>query len=121
MRVVPDLGRQLVTADVAFELLLVVRAVEDQIVRARIADAVAENEIETEPHLVDEVIHIAFQTAVVIAGEVEALSVVDEHPSREMDRAHAGEAAARVEVPRAPLHCRQTEADVQQPEGSRLQ
>ena len=68
--------------------------------RPRIADAVAEHDVEPEADLVDEVVHVALEAAVVVAQEHHALATVEKHPAREMDRAHAGQTAARVQMSR---------------------
>ena len=57
------------TAQHVLEFLLVFSAVEDEPVGCGIADAVAENHVQAKAHLVDEVVHVAFEAAIVIAGE----------------------------------------------------
>ena len=72
--IVPDVGRQLVAPEQALVHLLVPGAALDQPVGARVADAVAEDEIDPPGDLVDEVVHVALDTAVVIAGEEQRAS-----------------------------------------------
>src|SRR3981081_3080566 len=64
---------------------LVLGPVEDEPVRLRVAHAVAEDSVQPEGDLVDEVVHVALQTPVVIAGEQQAPVPVDEHPAGEVD------------------------------------
>ena len=67
----------------------------------RVSDAVAEYEIQSPSDLVDEVVHIGFEAAVVIAGEQNALLAVQKCPAREMDGLNSPEPAAVVDVARA--------------------
>ena len=85
------------------ESLLVFRALEKQPVRFRISNSVAKNYIQAKRDFVYEVVHVTFQTAVVVAAKHEALFVVDEDPAREMDRRHAGEVTSCVDVSRGVL------------------
>src|SRR5436190_11387689 len=107
-------------AEVFLELALVLASIEHQPVGARIADAVAENDIEPEPHLVDEIIHVAFEAAIVVAKKEDALVRVDPYPARELDRAHAGKASPRVEVPCGPIDDDENKCDGPQPDDTRL-
>src|SRR5262245_57959373 len=73
---VPDLGRKLVPPQRVLEFLLLLGAVADEPMGARVADAVAEDEIEPPADLVDEIVHVAFEAAVVVAAEQDAPLVV---------------------------------------------
>src|SRR5436190_20534749 len=107
-------------AEVFLELALILASIEHQPVGSRIADAVAENDIEPEAHLVDEIIHVAFEAAIVVAEKEDALVRVDPDPAREMDRAHAGKASSRVEVPCGPIDDDENECHGPQPNDARL-
>src|SRR5437879_6559689 len=86
---------------VVFELLFVRRATFDEPICPGIAHAIAEQQVQAPADFVDEVVHVAFQRAVVIAGEKHLLSRIDEDPAGEMNRLYPGEVAAVVEVPPA--------------------
>src|SRR5690242_10966666 len=98
MTVVPDLRGQLVTANEILKLLLVLRALEKQPVRRRITNPVTENHVQSKRDFVDEVVHVTFQAAIIITAKHEALLVIDKYPAREMNRRHAREMSARVDV-----------------------
>ena len=66
----------------------------------RIAVAVAEDDVQPPGDLVDEVVHVALEAAVVVAGEDHPALVVEEDPAREVDRLHAGQVAVVEDVPR---------------------
>ena len=83
---------------IAFETLLVARALHHQPVSVGIAHAVTENEIQPPAHFVDEVVHVGFQAAVIVAGEDETRAVIEECPSRKVNGLHAGEMTAGVYV-----------------------
>src|SRR5712672_1996937 len=85
MRVVPDLRRQLVPSKNVFELLLVLRAIQKQPSRSGITDAIAKHHVEPESHLVDEIVHVAFQAAIVVTGKQQPLLVIEKYPARKMD------------------------------------
>ena len=89
MAVVPNLGRQLVSPNEILELLLVLCSLEEEPVRRRITNSVAENYVESEGDFVDEVVHVTFQTAVVVAAKHQPSLVVDKDPARKMNRRHA--------------------------------
>src|SRR5437764_537513 len=66
---IPERGDQLVVEVEAFEHQLVMGAVKQQPVRPGIVESMAERRVQAPGNLVDEVIHVVFETAVVIAGE----------------------------------------------------
>ena len=68
--------------------------------RPRIAEAVAEDDVQSKADLVDEVVHVAFEAAIVVAGEQHAPLVVDEDPAREVNRGHACQPSAVEDVSR---------------------
>src|SRR3954468_8067225 len=82
---VPARRGQLMHQVEALENLLVQRAVEHQPVRLRIIDAVAECDVESPGDLVDEIVHVIFEAAIVVAGEDDAPLVVKKDPATEMD------------------------------------
>lgn len=87
-------------AYVILEFLLVLRAVQQKPSCTRIADAVAEHQVQPPCHLVDEVVGVAFEATVIVAGEQKPLAVIDEYPAGEMDGADAGDPAAIEDVAR---------------------
>src|SRR5882762_11797531 len=97
---VPDLGRNLVPAVGVLEPELVLGAVLDQPIAARIAEPTPEREIETPSDLVDEIIHIRLAAAVVVAGEQQAPVAVQKDPAGEVDRANARKESFVVDVAR---------------------
>src|SRR5580765_7176604 len=99
MGIVPDLCWQLVPAQEVLELLLVLRPMKQQPVGPRVANAIAEHEVQAPTDLVDKVVHVAFQAAVIVACEENPSLVVQKYPAREMDRTHAREMPAVVNVP----------------------
>src|SRR5687768_6421417 len=69
VRRIPHLGGDLVRSNVLFEGLFVASTVPYKPIRSRITHSVAEHGVQSPGYLVYEVIHIALETAVVIAGE----------------------------------------------------
>src|SRR5574337_330603 len=117
---VPDVGRYLVAALEALELHLAPCPFLDEPVGLRIGDRARERQIESERGLVDEVVHIGFVEAVVIAAEEGAPLAVDERPVREMDRADAAERAAGEDVARRPVDAREDDEFEPEPEPAGL-
>src|SRR5882757_6089986 len=117
---VPDLGRRLVPPEIILELLLVLRSAIQQEAGAGIADAVREDEIEPIGDLVDEVVHVAVEAAVIIAAEEQPPLAVEKDPAGEMDRADAGEAAAGVDLADAEIENPEDEHQRPQPKAARL-
>lgn len=72
-------------AKVVLESLLVSSAVKDEPPCSGIADTVAEDNIQSEEDFVDEVIHVAFKTAIIIAGEDDPLPAIEKNPARELN------------------------------------
>src|SRR5580698_396098 len=58
--VVPDLRRHLVPAKILLEMLFILCTIQHKPIRSRIADPVAEDDIQSKSDLVDKVIHVAF-------------------------------------------------------------
>ena len=93
---------------------------------ARIADAVAEDEVEPEAGLVDEVVHVALEASVVVAHEGEPLFLVDPDPAREVNRSYARQPPARVDVLRGVVEdpqakepdCAADESGLERPNGA---
>ena len=103
MAVVPDLSRQLVSSNELLELLLVLCALKKKPICCRITNSVAENDVQSKGDFVDEVVHVSFQTAVVVAAKDESSFVIDKDPACKMNRGHACEVTARVDVTRGVL------------------
>src|SRR6185503_19240103 len=91
VRLVPDVRGHLVATQVLLEFALVTASVQKEPVRPGVSDAVAEDDVEPEADFVDEVVHVALETAVIVAEKYDPLAVVEKHPAREMNRAHAGQ------------------------------
>ena len=104
MAVVPNLGRQFVPSNEILKLLLVLRALEEQPVCSRISDSITEHDVQPKRDFVDEVVHVTFQATVVITAKHQTPLAIDEDPTREMNRRHASEMTARVDVSRRVLH-----------------
>src|SRR5262249_51786353 len=118
---VPDLRRHLMAAQILFELSFVAAAVEEQPPGPRIPDAVAEDDVQAEADLVDEVVHVALEAAVVVAGEEDPSRAGDERPPREMNRAHASQTTARVDVSGTVVDRKQHEPRDPEPEEAGLE
>src|SRR5215813_1480832 len=85
-------------------LLLPLGAIQDQPVGGGISHAVAEYQIQSPSNLINEVVHVALETAIVIAGEDHPFLVVDEDPARSMYGGDPGKIAPDIDVARGPLH-----------------
>ena len=106
---------------VVFEFLFARRAADQQPIRVGIADAVAEQQVQAPGNLVDEVVHVAVERAVVIAREEHLLAVVQKDPAGEVNRVYPPEIAPFVDVAGAVIDDPQQEDDGRKPEPSRLQ
>src|ERR1700756_2096268 len=104
MRAIPDLGGELVTTQEVFELLLVLGAIEHKPITGGVTNAVAKNQIQAPSNLVNEVVHIAVKAAIVVACKEQALLLVDEYPSGEVNCGHSCQMPAVVDVPRSIVH-----------------
>src|ERR1700712_1283870 len=100
---VPALGRNLVMPLEMLEVLLEPGAPGDEPVGGRIGHEAGEGEVQSKPGLVDEVVHIGFMAAVIIAAEKAAAMLVDKHPMREMDCADAPDRSTGEDVARHPI------------------
>src|SRR5690606_36368045 len=88
VRRVPDLRGDLVLLQERLESLLVVRAIENQPARRGIRFTIAEYGVEPPRDLVDEVVHVAGEAAIVVAEEEHATALVDLDPLGVVDRVH---------------------------------
>src|SRR5262249_21366240 len=86
-----ELGRNLVSARPGLEALLVGGAFLHQVLAAWKALGVAPHPGEPGRCLVDEIAEVVLPAAVVVAEEQQAPFVVDERPSREVDRGDAAQ------------------------------
>src|SRR5579859_1839798 len=86
--VVPDFRRQLVSPNKIFERLFVSCAVHKQPPGFWITHPIAERDVQSEGHFVNEVIHITLQASVVMACEKQPPPVVYECPARAMNGQH---------------------------------
>ena len=73
------------------------------------------------PGLVDEIVHVALDRAVVVAEEHHPFLAVEKDPAREVDRADASQMSAPGNMPRGPIHSDQNANDSQEPDEPRLQ
>ena len=103
MAVVPNLSRQLVSSNEILKLLFVLCSLKKKPVCYRITNSVAENDVQSKGDFIDEVVHVSFQTAVVVAAKDESSFVIDKDPACKMNGRHACEMTARVDVTRGVL------------------
>src|SRR5260221_788384 len=85
------------------EILLQPGAAGEEPVGFGIADAAREREVQPKARFVDEVVHIGFVTAIIIAAEKGAAAPVQEHPMGEMDCTDACERSTRENVASHPI------------------
>src|SRR5580700_9169886 len=97
------------TAEKILELLFVFGAVKNEPPGCRISDAVAEDKIKPPANLIDEVIHIGFQAAVIIARKKQPSPVIQEHPTGKMNGRDSRELAACINMARGPVQNPQQE------------
>src|SRR5208282_2265870 len=83
--------------EIVLELELPLRTAAQQIRRSRVADAIREDEVQPISHFIDEVVHVAVEAAVVIAGEEQAPLAVEEYPTCEVDGADTRQPTALIE------------------------
>ena len=95
------------------------RAIEDEPVGFGVAEAVAEDDVESPEDLVDEVAVVHFEAAIVVAGEVDT-RLVDEDPAREQDGLYATQEAVGEDVTRGVLDREEDEDDCPASEGAGL-
>ena len=93
---------------------------EDQPIRPWIAHSITEDEVQPPRDFVDEIVHVTFQTAVVVACEEEALFVVEKHPTRKMNRADSGEMPTVENMPGSVIQESNEESHRPAPEVSRF-
>src|SRR6266849_10832518 len=77
--------------NIVLECLLIFRAVENQPVGLWIANSVTERGVQSPSNFVDEIIHVAFQATIVVAGEDHAPLFVDNDPAGKVDGLYPGE------------------------------
>src|SRR5262245_12905505 len=102
------------------ELQLVVRSTLDDPPRPRISQSAGERQVERPPDFVDEIVHVGFVAAVVVAGEEHPLAPVEEYPPREVDRADSPEMTAAIDVPREVVDHPQDDGEEDAAEPARL-
>ena len=86
-------------AEVVLESGFIASAAKEQPARGGIALSVAEDCVQPPSHLVDEVVHVALQAAVVVACEDDSPAAVDECPARKVDCLHAGKVGPIEDMP----------------------
>src|SRR5439155_21082956 len=77
--------------------------------------------IEAETELIDEVVHIAFIAAVIVAEKTQPLSTADQHPAREVDGADAPQASGLDDVTRCIVDHQKNASDGHEPQQARFQ
>src|SRR3954447_5108068 len=100
---VPGVRRNLMAALEALELLLAPSPLGEQPVRAGITNRVGKSEVQPEARLVDEIVHVCFVAAVVIAAKEAAAPVIEIYPVGEVNRADAAEAPMRADMSSNPI------------------
>ena len=105
---------------VILKSLLIFRAAENQPAGPRKANAVTEHGIQSPGNFVDEIIHVAFQAAIVVAGEDHAPLFIDNDPPGEVDGLYPGEIFLVENVASAVIRCQKDAPHGQSPEPSRL-
>src|SRR5207244_9168135 len=88
---IPDLRWYLMYTQVVLKSLLIFRAAENQPAGLREANSVTEEGVQSPGNFVDEIIHVAFQAAIVVAGEDHAPLFIDNDPPGEVDGLYPGE------------------------------
>src|SRR5215472_9067647 len=88
------------TAVEVLELSLVRTAIEKEPPRPGITYRASEGGIKTKARLVNEVIHVRFHAAVVVAEKDHPLFAVEEDPTSKVDGANAPEMARPCDMPR---------------------
>src|ERR1700739_1757786 len=101
------------TAQEVFELLLVLGTVKHQPVSGGIADTIAESQVQPPSDLVDEIIHVAVEAAIVVTGKDHSPFIVEEYPAREVNGGDTRQMPAHKEVARRVVH--QPEQEDQRP------
>src|SRR5215467_12624067 len=97
-------------------LLLVFGATQNKPVGSWITYAIAEYQVQPPAHLIDEVVHVAFEAAIIVAGKNQPSFLVHEHPAGKMNGANARQIAANVNMTRSPVHQPQQEREQAAPE-----
>src|SRR5271169_2856759 len=86
-------------AEEVLELLLVLRAIQNKPVCPWITKSVAEDDVQSKTYLIDEVVHIAIQAAIIVTREDNSLAAIEEYPARKLNSRHPSQASAIKEVP----------------------
>ena len=106
--------------NIVLESLLIFRAVENQPVGFRVANSVTEHGIQSPGNFVDEIIHVAFLAAIVVAGEDHAPLFIDNNPTGKVDGLYPGEIFLIENVPGTVIRCQKDAHHGQSPKPSRL-
>src|SRR5260370_4160403 len=105
---------------VVLKSLLIFRAAKNQTAGLREANSVTEHSIQSPGNFIDEIIHVAFQAAIVVAGEEHAPLFIDNDPTGEVDGLYPGEIFLVENVTGAVVRCLKGAPYGQLPEPSRL-
>src|SRR5580658_7723682 len=97
MCVVPHLSDQFMPPQKVLEELLILRAFRYQPVGPWVADPVAEHGIQSKAGFVDEIVHVAFEAAIVVTCEQKPGTAVKVDPAGKMDRVYARETPLGVD------------------------
>src|SRR5437660_697055 len=93
--------------NIILESLLIFRAAKNQPVGLRVANSVTEHGIQSPGNFVDEIIHVAFQAAIVVAGEDHAPLFIDNDPTGKVDGLYPGKIFLVENVTGAVIHCQE--------------
>src|SRR5207245_8489760 len=107
VRCIPGLRWYLMYTQVVLKSLLIFRAAKNQSAGLREANSVTEHGIQSPGNFIDEIIHVAFQAAIVVAGEEHAPLFIDNNPTGEMDGLYPGEIFLVENVTCAVMRCLQ--------------
>src|ERR1700758_73151 len=108
------------TAVEVLELLLIRAAIEEEPPRPGVTYCASECGIKTKARLVNEVIHVRFHAAVVVAEKDHPLFAIKEDPTSKVDGANAAEMARPCNVPRRVINKAECADHRQQREQTRL-
>src|SRR5215471_4677653 len=77
-------------ANIVLECLLIFRTIENQPIGPRVVNSIAERGIQSPGKLVDEIIHVAFQATIIVAGEDCASIPIDHDPTGKVHSLYPG-------------------------------
>src|SRR6266481_6228039 len=108
------------TAVEVLELSLVRTAIEEEPPRPGVTYRASERGIKTKARLVNEVIHVRFHAAVVVAEKDHPLFAIEKHPTSKVNSANAPQMARSCNVPRRVINNAECADHRQQTDQARL-